>query len=53
MMDPSNSAIISCRAVARCRGEGGTSPTDLKIEMKALRDWWRYFAGAFNVITFR
>ena len=30
-MAPSSSAIIGCRAAARCRGEGGTSPTDLKI----------------------
>ena len=53
-MDSSSSAIIGCRAAARCRGEGGTSPpADLKIEMKALRGWWRYFADAPNAITFR
>ena len=52
-MAPSSSTIIGGRAAARCRGEGGTSPTDLKIERKRFRDWWRHFADAFNVITFR
>ena len=51
-MAPSSRAIIGCRAAARCRGEGGTSPADLKIGDEALRDWWRHFADAFNVITF-
>ena len=33
-MDPSSSAVIGGRAAARFRGEGGTSPADLKIEIK-------------------
>ena len=52
-MAPRGSTIIGGRAAAHCRGEGGSSPTDLEIGDESVSSWWRHFADAFNASTFR